>query len=270
MGFWSYYKRVIGQTISECAKHFVTSISAAVIAFGAAYLQVHHYSQPATPAWVLAVTTAELTLCVFFLYVLVYAVRAPWRLYNEASRSYAATLEEYRTAGAAEVDDLTKKYAAEMARLVRENAEMKDLLGDPKLQCNIDDCEIQEFVSADIIRRGTLFSEIRTMAGISGTDTVLTLTVTISNTHQTETNATCKLKIRGRSCQEHLGTQQIVTEKLDCIPLDLTAPFKYASPRSGVLQFRFPNKSQEQLAGGRLILIVTDGVGQVSTNERQL
>ena len=268
--FRSYYKRVLAQIVSECKKHVVPTIFAALIAFGAAYLQVQYFSFPETQTWLRAATTVAVTVFVFLLYVLYYAVRAPWHLHNEAARGHASSLAECRTASGKEIRDLTEEHDTAVGVVERENAALRDQLGNPKLECHIDEYDIQEVVSPDIIRGGGLFSEVRTLAGISDMDTIVTVVVTIANAHRTPTTAKCDLKIRDRSHQEHSGTQQVIPERLNHNPLDLGTPIKYALPRSGALRFRFANKSREQLAAGRLILVVTDGVNQVSTDERQL
>jgi hypothetical protein len=270
MGFWSYYKRVLIQIVSDCTKQVAWTSVAALIAFGAAYLQVRYYSQPAAPAWARAVTTVAVTVFVFLLYVLYYAVRAPWGLYRQASQSHAVTLEECRSACNEELDDLKRSTSAAIAILERENAELKDKFVNPKLECKIGEYEVREVVSPDIIRGGSLFNDMRILAGISDMDTILTLAVTISNAHRIDTSATCDLKIVDRGRQEHFGTRESVPEKLNYSLLDLTALIKYAAPRSGVARFKFAHKSKDQLAGGRLILVVTDGIGNVSTDEKQL
>ena len=52
-----------------------------MIAGGAAYLQVTLYAFPWPQTWLRSLTTIACAASVFFLYVLYYIVRAPWKLY---------------------------------------------------------------------------------------------------------------------------------------------------------------------------------------------
>ena len=99
----AYYKRLMYQVLSDCKSHLVRTATAVVIALGAAYLQAQYLAFPGTQAWQRAATTVVVTVLVFVVYVLYYAVRAPWKL--------DTVRQEEMTAARLEVENLRKEHA---------------------------------------------------------------------------------------------------------------------------------------------------------------
>ena len=102
-GLRAYYKRLMYQVLSDCKSHLVRTATAVVIALGAAYLQAQYLAFPGTQAWQRAATTVVVTVLVFVVYVLYYAVRAPWKL--------DTVRQEEMTAARLEVENLRKEHA---------------------------------------------------------------------------------------------------------------------------------------------------------------
>jgi hypothetical protein len=102
-GFRAYYKRVMYQVLSDCKSHLVRTATAVVIALGAAFLQAQYFAFPGTQAWQRAATTVVVTVLVFVVYVLYYAVRAPWKL--------DTVRHEEMKAARLEVENLEKEHA---------------------------------------------------------------------------------------------------------------------------------------------------------------
>jgi len=101
--FGAYYKRVMYQVLSDCKSHLLRTTIAVVIALGSAYLQTQYLALPGTQTWQRAATTIVVTVLVFLVYVLYYAVRAPWKL--------DTVRQEEMTAARLEVENLRQEHA---------------------------------------------------------------------------------------------------------------------------------------------------------------
>lgn len=79
-GIGAYYRRVMSQVVSDCTSHLLRTVTAVVIAVGAAFLQDQYFAFPRTQTWERAATTIIVTVLVLVAYVLYYVVQAPWKL----------------------------------------------------------------------------------------------------------------------------------------------------------------------------------------------
>jgi hypothetical protein len=88
--FWEYWGFVVGQFRRDVGNHIIAHIIAAIIAAVAAFAQAKYGLIRADQAVTSAAINAAVPLAILALYLGWYALRAPWKVYNEVLAGHEA------------------------------------------------------------------------------------------------------------------------------------------------------------------------------------